>query len=68
MAANIAKLVYFEKWMNGHAVDILDRRAMSSISCISPCNRRRSANERELQRDARLPDHAAHGTRSGLSR
>ncbi|MGY9055182.1 MAG: NAD(P)-dependent oxidoreductase [Alphaproteobacteria bacterium] len=23
MAANIAKLVYFEKWMNGHAVDIL---------------------------------------------
>lgn len=25
MAANIAKLVYFERWMNGHAVDILGK-------------------------------------------
>ncbi|MGI9475731.1 MAG: hydroxyacid dehydrogenase [Hyphomicrobiaceae bacterium] len=25
MAANIAKLVYFERWMNGHAVDILNQ-------------------------------------------
>lgn len=25
MAANIAKLVYFERWMNGHAVDILTK-------------------------------------------
>ena len=25
MAANIAKLVYFEKWMTGHAVDILSK-------------------------------------------
>ena len=25
MTANIAKLVYFERWMNGHAVDILGK-------------------------------------------
>lgn len=48
MAANIAKLIYFEKWMNGHAVDILDKSDVVDLVRLGHASGT-EANEPELQ-------------------
>lgn len=48
MTANIAKLVYFEKWMNGHAVDILERSDVVDLVHLQFASGIK-ANEAELQ-------------------
>ena len=48
MTANIAKLVYFEKWMNGHAVDILGKSDVINLVHLHH-KTGTEANEPELQ-------------------
>ncbi len=48
MAANIAKLVYFETWMNGHAVEILGQSDVVDLVHLEHAAGT-AANERELQ-------------------
>ncbi len=48
MAANIAKLVYFERWMNGHAVDILGKSETIDLTHLHHAAGA-EVNEAELQ-------------------
>ena len=61
MTANIAKLVYFEKWMNGHAVEILDRSDVVDLVHLQFASGCRGQRGRVTDH-AWISNLAAHGT------